>query len=139
VIWGDTKVLTPEGWQEARLLKAGGSVFSWNGRHWRANPILHVRKGQARLLLSMMSLDGLAPTVIHCTTDQEICRKGRNYSRAGEINAGRSVTVSEGAHVFRAEVTIVEALETDAPEQTFGFDLKKSPRNCLAGGFLVRA
>lgn len=138
MILSETKVWTPEGWKEARFLTEGEEVYSWNGRRWVGNTITKVREGQSRTTISIVCLDGMAPTVLRCTPDQQI-RLGRlRFLAARELVSGVCVICSEGANVFQAEIGCVERETHDQPESTLGFDLAGMPRNFLAAGMVLR-
>ncbi len=63
---------------------------------------------------------------------------GRARRKAKDLTTGTFLNVSEGAHVFKAEVGAVEVVQSDDPNTTVGFELKRGPYNLLAGGFLVK-
>lgn len=138
MIRSDTKVWTPEGWQEARLLKEQSAIYSWNGRHWLINYVEKVRQGQSRTTIGVICMDGVAPTVLKCTPDQQVSVKKKRYLAARDLASGCTVACSEGAHVFRAELAVVEREHLELPEAMLSFDLAKKPNNFLAAGFLCR-
>jgi hypothetical protein len=138
VILATTEVWTPDGWFRACDLKPGGKLLSWTGTRWFSNEIKKVRHGESRTIYSLMSFDGVAPRILRCTVDQMIHYRGRKTMKPCDLIAGAMVTISEGAHVFRGEITMIERVQNVSAEPTYGFDLKRSPHNFLAGGFLCR-
>lgn len=137
MIFASTKVYTPDGWREARHIKAGDVVYSWKGKKWFENTVWHVNEGRARTALSIVCVDGIAPTIFNCTTDQEICRKWPKYVKAETLRAGQAILASEGVHVFTAEIGMIELCESAEPQPMIGFELSKD-KPYLAGGFLCR-
>lgn len=137
MISASSKVYTPGGWVEARHLKAGDTVYSWKGKRWFENAVTHVNEGRSRTALSIVCLDGIAPTVFQCTPDQEICRKWPWKIRAEKLLPGQNILASEGVHVFTAEIALIELSESAEPQPMVGFELAKD-KPYLAGGFLCR-
>ena len=136
MIFGDTKVYTPDGWKEARLLKDGDTIYSWFLRWWRPNTIVHVQQGAARTAFSIISFDGVAPRVFRCTGEQKV-RNGRKYVKAEDVLAGSLLTMSDGTNLFQAEISIMEKETGIQPQPTFGFELEKGGA-FLAGGILCQ-
>ena len=136
MIYGDTKVYTPEGWCEARQLRDGDAIYSWWLRWWRPNTIKRVHQGAARTCYSLVSFDGVAPRVFRCTADQRV-RNGRRYVKAEDLLAGSLLTMSDGANLCQAELSMVEKEVHDQPQPTFGFQLEKGGAY-LAGGILCQ-
>lgn len=138
MIFGDVKVWTPDGWMDIRAMKDGDEVWSWGGRRWQRNQVARLRQGQVRSAVSLISMDGVAPNVLRCSEDQRLLVNRWRQAKAHEVAPGLIVTCSEGAHLFRAEVTLSELTEYDEPQAVYGFELNP-PRNFLAAGFLLRA
>lgn len=137
MISASTKIFTPEGWKEARHIKAGDLIYSWRSRRWFENAVEKVGGGMARSLMSILCLDGIAPTVFNCTPDQEICRKWAGRMKASRLHPGDDVMASEGVHVFTAEIAMIETVDSLEPQPMVGFELSKH-RPYLAGGLLCR-
>lgn len=136
MIFATMKVYTPEGWREARSLQPGDQVYSWRSKAWVKNTVARVNQGQSRTALAIVALDGIAPTVFHCTPDQEILRGRSRYVKAGDLEPGATVIASEGSHVFKCEIGMMELMESIEPQPMIGLELDKKPWNFLAGGFI---
>ena|SRR6185369_3106606 len=138
MIFAESRVSGPHGAIEARMLKPGDPVWSWDGQHWRTNEVAKVNRGQSKTSYSVFSFDGTVPMRLRCADDQVFRVKGTKNITGRMLRAGQAVLVSEGAHVFRAEIGAIEMALLDAPEPTFGVELKHRPKNILVDGFLLR-
>lgn len=139
MIFAESRVSGPHGAIEARMLKPGDPVYSWDGRNWRRNEVAKVNRGQSKTAYSIFSFDGTVPMHIRCAEDQLFRVKGAKNLPGKMLRAGQAVLVSEGAHVFRAQIGAIEMALLDAPQPTFGVELKRLPRNILVEGFILRA
>jgi hypothetical protein len=122
---------------EARMLKPGDFVLSWNGRRWVKNEIVKVQHGQSRRIYSIFCFDGNGGFRLHCDENQRF-GLGRRRPKAKGLMPGRFLNVSEGAHVYKGEIGWIEMRDHDGPQTTVGFELKNGPKNILAEGFLCQ-
>src|ERR1700693_5389307 len=107
MIFGESKVLVETGYKEARLLRAGDNVLSWMKDRWKRNRVMKVIQGKAKTANSVFCFDGVETMRLRCTDTK--------------MKAGRTALVSEGVHVFRAQIGATSLEVLPEAETTFSF------------------
>ena len=139
MIFSEARVSGPYGAIEAKSLKPGDPVWSWDGNKWRSNSIWKVQYSKSKTSHALFCFATPLPMYLRCTGNQLFRIKGAKNVKGSEVRAGQAILVSEGAHVFRAEVGAVETTLLSEPEDTFAFELRHGPKNILVDGFLCKA
>jgi hypothetical protein len=137
-VLGSTKVLTDTGWREARFIRTGDLLRSWDGKRWSDNRVHRVTETQTRDVYTVLVVDGATPRVLYCSGNHPIRSKGtiKRWVRAGALTPGEKVYCTDGQAVFLSTVEAIERSDMSTPVPVFGFTMASKPECFVAEGFI---
>ena len=118
-------VLTPGGFVSADSLRVGSIVLSRGLRNWRENKILSAKPVMVRKV-KMVVIVGKPVISMTVSDDGQF-----------QYECGESVRLSEGAHVYRKRLDIVEHTTYLSEVAMLNLRVDRTPRNIVVDRFIV--